>query len=325
MTRRSTVEDQFSRLRTLADESDPELVRRELTKALRSRSALLVERAARFAAEHGTDAVADELVAALERLLERPAHMDKGCCAKNALARALLELGVHADEVLLRGTRHRQPEPAYGGPVDTAVELRGLCIHGLMRCHHPDALLVAVDLLADREWIVRQAAARALVGGGRVEVEPLLRLKALCGDPEPEVIGECLASLLRLAPHRSLHFVATFLDNGQRELEEVASLALGASRLEEAVALLVKAWRSARDPDLRRTHLLALATTRRELALEFLMGRVAKAPEMEAAEAVTALSVHRHDEAIRQQVVEAIKEREEDGVRLRFVREFGEA
>ena len=322
MARRPTIEEQLSHLRALRDEPNPEVVRQSLTRALRSRSSLLVAEAARATAEQGLVDLVEELEKALERLLDRPAQADKGCTAKSALVRTLLELEAPAGEIFKRGAYHVQPEPAFGGPVDAAVELRSLCVRGLLQIQHPEAMLVATDALMDKEWPVRRETARALVLTGRLEVESLLRLKALSGDPEPEVVGQCLASLLRLFPNRSLPFVHRFLQGSSRGVIEVAALALGESRLEEAVDLLLTALREAPNPDLRRTFLLALATTRREQALDFLLGRVLSASTVEAHEALSALSVNRHDEALRQRVLTGVTRRGEEAVRLRFEREF---
>ena len=44
--------------------------------------------------------------------------------AKTAIVQCLSRLELGSPEVFLRGLHHVQMEPAYGGPVDTAVELR---------------------------------------------------------------------------------------------------------------------------------------------------------------------------------------------------------
>ena len=56
------------------------------------------------------------------------------------------------------------------------------------------------ELLADAEERTRTTAAEALGIGGSELGLPLLRLKALMGDPEPRVLGACFASLLAIAP-----------------------------------------------------------------------------------------------------------------------------
>ena len=85
-----------------------------------------------------------------------------------------------------------------------------------------------MTLLADPEIAARAGAVRALGESGQSEAMLLLRLKALLGDDE-EIMGECFAALLRLAPAPSLEFVADFLHSSSDEVAERAALALGES------------------------------------------------------------------------------------------------
>ena len=121
MAKRPTLEDRLNRLSDLRNEPDGDVVRRALQKGLAERSNHLVARAAKLAAELELEELAPALAAAFDRFMEDPARTDKGCVAKAAITRALVDLEVRAEEVYLRGVRHRQPEGSYGGPVDTAV------------------------------------------------------------------------------------------------------------------------------------------------------------------------------------------------------------
>src|SRR5260370_19863235 len=117
----------------------------------------------------------------------------------------------------------------------------------------------------------------------------LLRLKALLGDDE-EILGECFAALLRLAPAPSLEFVADFLHSSSDEVAERAALALGESRVPAAFWKLREAWERTARPSLRPTVLLALAMLRKDEALEFLMMRLEEDTERSAADALAALA-----------------------------------
>jgi hypothetical protein len=88
-----------------------------------------------------------------------------------------------------------------------------------------------VNLLADKEVPARVGAIRGIADSGDIAGALLLRLKALVGDKEDEVIGECFAGLLRLAPAPSVEFVAGFLKSASEEIRERAALALGESHL----------------------------------------------------------------------------------------------
>lgn len=301
----------------------------KLRQALADPSHLLAGKAAQLAGELGLEDLAEDLTAAFNRFLENPAETDKGCIAKTAVVKALLELEEPAVEVFLRGIRHVQMEPAWGGSVDTAIELRANSALGLAGTGSPRKIAELAPLLLDPGLPVRLAAAQAIASTGRAEAEPVLRLKVLMGDEEPEALAECLVGLLHLAPEPSLAFVEPFLDApGASDLDsarrEAAVLALGESRLEAAVPLLCRHWERVADRESRRLVLLALVASRRDAALEFLLSLVAQSPPRVAAEVLRALAVYRHDERIRGQIEEAVeKNPDREELRPRLKEELG--
>jgi hypothetical protein len=139
----------------------------------------------------------------------------------------------------------------------------------------------------------------------------VLRTKALLGDAEAEVIGECFRTLLALAPDAAPDFVARWLtftpksgpltDPDSRltgdgvELAELAALALGESRLDAAVALLRKAWESEplRGPR-QRVLLRAAALARTEPAFDWLLALAETAAPATAQSVIEELSIYRH-------------------------------
>ena len=60
-----------------------------------------------------------------------------------------------------------------------------------------------------------------------------------------------------------------------------------------------------------RSALVAIATLRDDAALEYLLGLVASAPEPTALDALTALSIHRGDDRLREHVARAAEGRVE--------------
>ncbi len=86
------------------------------------------------------------------------------------------------------------------------------------------------DRLADSEPPVRVDAALALAQFGRPEGVLPLRLKAAVGDEEPEVTGQCFASLLALAPDESIRFVGQFLNAKKEDVRGEAAAALAQAR-----------------------------------------------------------------------------------------------
>ena len=170
---------------------------------------------------------------------------------------------------------------------------------------HPDALLYLAEGLADPEVPVRLNAAQSLAYHGTTSGLPLLRLKVLSGDPESQVIGECLLAMLRIDPDSSLPFVGGQLDTADPERSEAAALALGESRAEGALRILRDWLPEARAGRLGEVALLAIAMLRSDDAIGFLLQRIASEIGPEAREALAAMEIHRHDPALRERVEEA--------------------
>ena len=87
----------------------------ELRAALGARSNLVVARAAEIVAEWELRDYAADLARAFERFMTDPVRRDPTCAAKTAVAEALLRLDHDDADLFIRGLRHVQPEPAWGG------------------------------------------------------------------------------------------------------------------------------------------------------------------------------------------------------------------
>jgi len=295
-----------------------------LRSTLGGKSGHAAAAAARIVGDFELVDLVPDLVASFERLLVQPLRSDAGCAGKAAIADALYRIGAAEIDVYLKGIRHVQLEPVWGGKADTATELRGTCALALVRVHHPDYLVEIADLLADREIPVRKMAAQALAYSENAAAVPLLRLKALVGDDDPQVLGEVLTALLSLAPHPSLAFVERFLDRDDVAIAEAAALALGASRRPEALALLSGFWERTIDVALRRAALLAVAMLKHDEAIDYLLGHVRDSAPLHAREAIRALAVYRHDPRRRAQVDAVVRERDEGTLRSAFSEAFGD-
>jgi HEAT repeat protein len=282
----------------------------------------VVAKAAQVSGELGLRVLARDLTGAFERFLVNPVKTDPGCRAKVEIARALYEMGDDPGAVFPRGIRHRQLEPVYGGREDTAPELRAVCALGLVRVGHPDTMVELADLLADPEAAARTGAIRAIAFTDEPGAEALLRLKALAGDSDAGVVSECLGALLSLAPARSLEFATRFLAHADPVLQEAAALALGASRLREALAVLRTWWERTSAVELRRTGLLAIAMLRHEEAIAFLVTLISGAAGPDARAALAALGTYRHDEALRARVRAAVEARNDLDLRAAFATAF---
>jgi HEAT repeat protein len=273
-----------------------------LKQFLGDKSPHVVARAAKQIGDRGFSDLEPEIEANFDRFITDPTKTDKGCVAKTAIVKSLVELERGSAEIYLRGLHHVQMEPGFGGPVDTAVELRSYSAMGLATTNYTGKVLELVTALTDPESPVRRAAVQALGSVGGVEIEPVLRLKALQGDPEPQIVSEALEVLLVVAPGRSLPFVKGFLDSNEDELARAAALALGAARCEEGFDLLKARLDGFVGPELTRTLLLSISMLRREQPMEFLLEQLEKASGWRAEGALHALAIHRHDESIQERV-----------------------
>jgi len=302
MAKTHGVEDLLAQLTALRPRASSDEGRRALAAALGHKVNLIVARAAKIAGEAGLKDLVPEMVAAFERFMIKPASTDKGCAAKQAIATALYEMGGDCVTTFLAGIHHVQMEPVFGGAVDTAAELRGVCAMGLVRMGYRDVMNELAALLADAQPLARIAAARAAAYSGSDLVVPLLRLRVLCHDPDPDVAGECFLAMLKLAPGKSLEFVSRFLAGTDAGLRDAAALAIGASRHSQALDVLRQHWRSALPPEFRRTLLLAMATIRTPEALALLLGIIATENWACAIEAVEALGLYAYDSSVCEKV-----------------------
>lgn len=302
------LEEKLARV-AAANASAPE-GREELRRALSDRANLVVARAAKRIGKEKIGELAGELPGVLMHLLAGGMSADKGCMAKLEVAQAIYELGLDkmdAQDPLLAGARYVQQEPTFGGVVDTAAELRGACALGLVRIGYHDVMTVLADLLADPEQQTRIMAARAIAYAGQESGVLLLRLKALSGDRDMSVMGECFTALVQLTPAKALPLLERFLDRDDADLAQEAAIAIGSSKREEALDILRRHW----DQNITsREWLLApLAMLRRPEAVEILLGVIERGPEGLAIAAAEAMGMYRSDPIVRERVLTAAKAR----------------
>jgi HEAT repeat protein len=320
MAKARSLESKLAGLRELRRAaSAPEAVA-GLRSALADASNFVVAEAAGIAGEAGLVELAPDLAEAFGRFLVDPLQSDKTCAAKVALVEALNKLGASTAEVFLRGARFVQLEPVWGGRKDVAGPLRGASAFGLVRLDHDEALPILADLLADPERPARAAAAQALGYCDARAAVPLLRLKARLGDADADVLSDCFASLLRLAPEPAVPFVAQFLA-AAGGVGGAAALALGESRRPEAFEVLTGFWKAPVARKMQEEVLLAVALLRLPAAVDFLLARIAEQPEAAAA-AVAALAVRRHDSQVTERTEAAVAASGDPRLRRLFEERF---
>jgi hypothetical protein len=193
-------------------------------KSLANRSNFIVAKAARLAEEAGLAELMPELLSAYDRFFLNAEKTDPQCWAKNALSRALARLECRDKKVFLRGLRHNQMEPTWGGRSDSAGTVRANCALALVGCDGLDnqqLLVLLLDPLVDPDKSVRVEGVRALAQLGEAAV-PVLRLRALIPGEDPEVLGQCFSALLGLEREDAILFVAGFLEAGDDAAGEAA-------------------------------------------------------------------------------------------------------
>lgn len=298
--RRGSFEDKLARIGALAD-APPQAALPELRRFLTDASGYLTGDAAAVTAKLGLRELIPDLAAAFSRLIAGsvgPSSTDKGCFGKKRVLEALLQLDADVPDVYLAGIRYEQREPSFPDFIDTASPIRSLSAHALFQIHHPGAVHEVTPLLMDAQPDVRTEAASALGSSGVDLAAPILHLKVLTGDREPDVLGACFKGLLRLAPPRYLPVVSRHLVGDDAAVAEAAALALGESRLREAFPILKDRIESGVDPTLDDSILLGIALLRSDEGNDYLFSLVGSAPERRAALALTALALHRHDPRI---------------------------
>lgn len=287
-----------------------------LTRIIGSKQGMAVAQAARIVGKAEIRALLPALETAFDYFMVKATTRDPGCRAKAAIAEVLYRLDRPSEAVFLAGIRHVQWEPIWGGQVDTAPKLRGICALGLVRMNYVGVMVELADLLADSELEARVGAARAIAYSENPLGVALLRLRIKLGDT-PTAIGEYVAALLQLAALDSLPLMVSLLEAAKGtsasptavEIAEVVALALGESRLPEALEILQTWWSQIRQQELRQTGLLAIALLRRDDALQYLLHLAAEGALRDAAAAIEALRLYQNDDFVWSQVKQILAQR----------------
>jgi len=302
----------------LRDSADPD----QLRKALKDRNNFLVSKAAAIAAS--APALIPDLESAFDRFMHDPVKSDPKCWAKFAIAKALKDLGYDRADLFVRGLKHIQMEPSYGRPEDSAVTLRATCALALVTCPLPRAEILThlVDALGgDPAKPVRTDAARAIAQIPGPDSILLLRLKALAGDEDSEVTGQCLASLLEIDAQGQIPFVAGFLARADDVAFE-AIAALGDCHEPQSSAILIDNFEKNANPEVQRAILLSLGASRHAAAANFLLSIIQDGRGTHASIAIQALGAGRFRDEYRERARAAAAARDDSRLMAAFEKEF---
>jgi HEAT repeats len=316
------IEAALNAIGQLRAADSPDDIAKQLRPFFRNRSNLVVAKAAKLAGELHLSGLMPDLVAAFDRLWVNPAKLDKRCAATTEIVNALYELDYTEPDIYLRGIRHVQKEASFGPPVDVAAKLRGMCAQGLLRTRNADAMAAVVDLLVDPEPPARLGAVRALGSNGGEAGALLMRLKILTADEDPEIIGECFSALIAAAKEQAVPFVAGYMEADDEAIAEAATWALGQSRQTAALAVLKEKWERTVERSVRKVLIAALAASRLEEAVDYLVLQLRSADIRTAEDVLTALSNYAGGKSQRELVAAAVQERDEPAVTRLFKQHF---
>jgi HEAT repeat protein len=323
MSGKLALDKKIESLRALRDE--PDSAEKELRTAMQDKNGFFVSKAAALVGELHLAALVPDLETSFERFLKDPVKTDPQCWAKIAIAKALRGLEHKHPRIFLAGLNHVQREPVWGGEADTAGPLRAACAIALVQCQLTDLEILThlTSGLADPEKIVRIDTASAIAALGSETGSLLLRLKALLGDREPEVMGQCFLALLDLGSPDDVGFVGRFLSPARDEdVQSEAIAALAQSKAPNALDFLRAAWGGRLSHVLRRTLILSLAGSPLPASSEFLL-TVSKSESNETAEwVIESLGGSRFRSQVEAQVRALVDERDEPKLRQLFSRHF---
>jgi hypothetical protein len=322
MARRASVDDKLAALRVPRGQALSSEQKAELRTWVGDRSNLVVAAAAAIAGDTTLIEMAKDLEVAFDRFMVNPLKDDKLCRAKIAVIQALDRIEHQDPEVFRTAACHVQFEPVWGGSQDSAPPLRAAAIIALSRIEGTRCLPVLVDALADPAKDVRIAAALALGGLGTESAGLILRLKARLGDSDPDVLSECLGGLLAVYPNENLAIVTEFLEPTNAAGCEAAALALGKSRLAEALDPLKTCFERTHSAELRQQILLAIGILHRPAATDYLMDLIASGSEPNAIAALSVLTIYKHDPALRVRIAKLVQERGSPELQARSQRDF---
>jgi len=261
-----------------------------LRKALAHKNNFIAAKAADLTREFNLQELVPDVLEAFDRFLENPEKSDPQCWAKNAISRALAALEFQEPDIFLRGMRHIQLEAVWGGRSDTAGTLRATCALALVQCRNlsnDDLLKHLLDLFADKDKTVRAEVARAIEQVGSSSASLLLRTRAVMGNDEPEVLGACYGGILRLEGISAIPWISRFLAAGDDAAGE-AALAIAGTHSPQAFDALQRSLADTHDAWFRSVLLSAIALTRQDGALEFLLNLV-KTESIDAERAIEAV------------------------------------
>jgi hypothetical protein len=325
MPKKPTKSGAVAELAELAPiEDDPSRAdaKEAILRALGSKHAHVVSRAAALIRRERLEGFEDPLLVAYARFFENAIKTDPGCHAKVAILEALDHLDHGDPDPFLRAVEYTQIEPRWNTGEDTATGLRTRGAFGLARLAHGDALLSFAQLLADPAAVVRQGAALAIAHLGRRDGASLLLLRLYAGESDPSALAEVVRALVALAPDHARRATRPLLED--ESLRELVAHALATAESDAGIAIVLEELDASVLSHDRALLLGSLGASRREKARAFLLQLIAEGTASDAVAAVRGLAIHRYDARLADAIGDAISRNSSPELRDAFEDSFGE-
>ena len=284
------TEDRLKGVRLAARHTDED-AQDMLFKAISDRSNLVATRAAKALGECAGPRLLPPLIARFLALSQDGGKRDPGCNIRAHLAFAFGRLEVmQAEDALRVGIETVQREYL----TDTAVHLRANCAQSLAQIRARGALLDIALLLFDMGGVskvtgesdpyvtleARRAAAQALARlADPAGVVPLALKLTYPQNERPEVLEECMQSVVDLEDERALDLLRPYLEHQDEALAAYAALMIARTRDPQASALIRPLIDRLRGDPLQAV-LLALSSMRTEEA-QATLKELAQSPRKE--------------------------------------------
>jgi hypothetical protein len=305
---RLSIDEKIELLDRLDIYGEPEESKTKIRAALQSKHNRLVSKAAKLCGEQHLYEFVDELKAAFQHFTDKP-DKDKGCFAKKSIIKTLYDLDYIDDDFYATAIAVKQYEPVWGGHADSAVDVRCWSAFGLTLSANSRIVFPLLALLHDDEPQARLGAVKAISSINPSTAELLLREKALDGDEDAYVIGECFDQLMSIEPDYSLAFVAGYLDHDEEEIREYAALALAHCGDPLAFAALKNAF-EANSFGMQSGKLIeAMALHRSQQAIDYLLDLLQEAEISQASAIIQSLSLYKSNDTLRKRILNIIATR----------------
>jgi HEAT repeat protein len=255
-----------------------------LIGALKDRLSYVGAMAARVLGKMLTPEIADQFIAHFNWACEDGPARDGGCDVRGEIAVILGNADFRrAEPIFLRGIRTQQIEVVAGVREDTAVGLRANCAIALAQVRSGDALRELSLLLFDAGMAdpfpantipARRAAAQVLGAlGDRAAAIPLIiRLRAF-PDDHPNVLVQCMNSLIAVDDQHALEVIRPFLLSETWLLAAGAATSIAQLHTAEALECLAAALDKA-PAELAEAFAVSIAGTRLQAARSVLLARL---------------------------------------------------